>query len=666
MQDFLANPTLSETNFVTANCIAKSIQVEGSIYVQSTLNGQPVDEVLSDVVYKHEPETKCTSFKTFSSISAPNIALTSKLVNGMSLDDFVTVDSDQSFNVNKIHGNVFFNTLHLSGLFNYINATELDENSIKLFGDQYTEAELIFEGPAGGFIIDTNALDILSTINNLPVGDFIGIDENFELNEDITLNGLVANECVVGGTVNGGAGNGQINGWDVGALEKTYLSKSREQQIVEPFHVRTAILRGSFDANHVNNFDFQQALNILKSRKSNEELINSSNVKVARVVINGGVRFDRVNEFGLEMIKANAIWLNRGNNVGVPLTFSSQTKIFGNLTTSVLNNVDFTAFASDLVLKSNDKPSIMGTTIFRQNLLIMIDIDAGQVNGYGVDRILRKGHNVPIPNPIRIYGDVIVSDLMVNGSLGAINGDHVWDNYRFDESNGVHVVNKDVRFGDRVRIAFLHLDGSINDTPNASEHLAKLVRKDRTNQIDGIKTFVDAVHFKNDVDIFDYDGIAVDSFLNSVILIDQNDPIDVHSMIIFNEAVNLTQFNVNGALGVDTIGDVSIYELYMNAIRTDLPYSFDQMVIFGMDSIEVGNIELTHLNDRNVQHILTLNTEQNFDGKVNFGDVIASATFNVTNIDGIDLAAEQDNTLMVGVNLLFDSQSMPCDGFPIS
>lgn len=651
----MANPTLLETKYVKANCIVKSIEVEGGVYVQSTLNGHRVDDMLSDVIYKHESETKCASFKTFNSISAPNIELTSKLVNGMLLDDFVTTDSDQTFHVNKLRGNIFFSNLKLGGLFNFINVTELDENTIKLSGEQFTEAELIFEGENGGIAIDANALDILATINDLPVDKFIGIDENFELNEDVTLNEFVANECVVGGMVNGGAGNAKINGWDVNALQKSYLSKSREQQMLEPFHVRTVILRGTFDANYVNNFDFQDALNILQSRKSNEELMNGKSVRVARAAINGSVHFDRANGFDLEMIKANAIWLNRPNDVRVPLTFSSQMRILGNLTTTLLNNVDFTEFANDLVYKSNEKPYIRGTTIFRQDLVVTHDIDAAQVNGYNVAGILRKGNNLPISNSINIYGDVIVSDLTVNGSLGSIRGSHIWDNYRYDETNQEHVLTKNVQFSDGAHIAYLQLGGGINDVYNASYHLETLVRKDRTSQINGIKTFVDAVYFDNDIQIQRYDGNDVDSFLNNVILIDQEEPIDVHSLVVFNDAVTFTRLNVNGALKVNTIADCSLSEWYANAIRTDLPYKFDRTVTFGADAIEVGNIEVTSLNDHLVQHIVTLNTEQRFSEPVSLDDVIASVPINASRVVDIDLAAERDNTLMVSRNRLLDA-----------
>lgn len=232
-----------------------------------------------------------------------------------------------------------------------------------------------------------------------------------------------------------------------------------------------------------------------------------------------------------------------------------------------------------------------------------------------------------------------------------MNGYNIWGNYHFDEASQSHVVNKDVRFGDGVHIDYLQLNGSINAESNANYHLATIVQKRRLNKIDGVKTFADAVHFENDIQILDYNGIAVDSFLNNVILIDQSEPIDVHSIVVFNEEVKFTRLNVNGALKVDTIADCSMTEWYTNAIRTDLPYQFARSVTFGAGTIEVGNIDSTYLNNRLAQHIVTLKTEQRFDKKVNLINVVASAPFNVSgSIDGIDLVAERANTLMVSLS----------------
>lgn len=168
LDEFLSNPTLRDTNQIHANCIFNTLEIEGSLYVQNTIDDIYLDDLLDNVVYKHEPSPKINSFKRFQSIEAPNIQLTTKLINDIPLSSFLTTDTEQTFNVNKIHANVYFQRLHLDGLFDFINVTELDMNAIKLFGDQYTDAELIFQD--GDFVhIDTARLDVLETINNIDV-----------------------------------------------------------------------------------------------------------------------------------------------------------------------------------------------------------------------------------------------------------------------------------------------------------------------------------------------------------------------------------------------------------------------------------------------------------------------------------------------------------------
>lgn len=132
------------------------------------MNDVFLDDVLSDVVYKHEPAPQINSFKRFASVQAPNIELTSGLVNGIPFSAFVTKDTEQTFNVNKLHANVRFERLNVGGLIDFINITEVDTNSIKLFGDQFTNAELIFED-GDHLNIDAEQLEILDTINNISV-----------------------------------------------------------------------------------------------------------------------------------------------------------------------------------------------------------------------------------------------------------------------------------------------------------------------------------------------------------------------------------------------------------------------------------------------------------------------------------------------------------------
>lgn len=168
LDEFLSNPTLLETNQIRANCYINSLEIDGPLYITNTINDIFLDDILSDIVYKHEPSPQINSLKRFASIQAPNIQLTSNVVNGIPFSSFVTKDTEQTFHVNKLNADVRFDRLNLDGLFNFINITELDSNAIKLFGDQYTNAELIFED--GDYLnIDAAQLQVLETINNINV-----------------------------------------------------------------------------------------------------------------------------------------------------------------------------------------------------------------------------------------------------------------------------------------------------------------------------------------------------------------------------------------------------------------------------------------------------------------------------------------------------------------
>lgn len=137
------------------------------MFVQNRMNDMVVDDVLSDVVYKHEPDVVISSLKRFTEVQA-EMLLTANRVNNIPFSMFVTKDTEQTFNVTKLQANVFFQNLEIGGLYDFVNITELDMNSLKKFGDQYTDAELIFED--GDFVnIDAAQFEVLDTINGVNV-----------------------------------------------------------------------------------------------------------------------------------------------------------------------------------------------------------------------------------------------------------------------------------------------------------------------------------------------------------------------------------------------------------------------------------------------------------------------------------------------------------------
>lgn len=168
LDEFLANPTLNEVRQIRANVYFKSLEIEGPLYVENTMDSVVLDDALGDVVYKHEKDPQINSIKKFDAVKAPNIQLTANLMNDIPFSSFVTNDTEQTFDVSELHGNFYFQKLQLDGLFNFINVTEVDLNSLKLLGEQYTDAQFVFSD--GDYVnIDGNHVEVFETMNGIDV-----------------------------------------------------------------------------------------------------------------------------------------------------------------------------------------------------------------------------------------------------------------------------------------------------------------------------------------------------------------------------------------------------------------------------------------------------------------------------------------------------------------
>lgn len=131
-----------EANVVPADCLFQNLEVQGPIFITNNCNGLTIDDILSDVVYKSNPKATIASFKTFDTIESV-VELTSNLINNIPVENYMTAHTTQNVNFDRFIGNVMIRELYTNGLFDFINVTELDQNSIKLTGEQFTEAEQI-------------------------------------------------------------------------------------------------------------------------------------------------------------------------------------------------------------------------------------------------------------------------------------------------------------------------------------------------------------------------------------------------------------------------------------------------------------------------------------------------------------------------------------------
>lgn len=648
LNEFLANPTLHETLNINSNCFFKSIQVEGPVFIRQTLNDVNLDDLLGDVVYKHEPKPEITSFKTFDSIKASNIQIKSNLLNDIPLDAYVTKNTEQEFSVDHIDGDVFIDRLNIDGLVDFINVTELDMNAIKLFGEQFTDAELIFEG--NDTIINASQIVVRETINDIDVNNFIDINSGFEVYGDITLDTLLVNNCTVNGDVVGDDLMVTVNGFSLTKLRDSHLSRSDPQEIVEAVVFDKVVVRNGFDADKINGFDYKQAVDVLQRLENIDEMLSGSTVRVHNMTIHGNVHFTGINGFDFDYIAKNAIRLDEENTIPWPIVFHDSVHVDGNLTIDKLNGVNFTDFVNKIVKRDDPQINIGGSTVFRGKVRVFGGINTENINGFRPNQILTRQFRDPILNPIEIFGDVTLRQLIVDGHFNNVSKEQI-ESYNFDEQHGVHILRRNIEFNEPLNIEYLQLN-AFGNVDNVNEFIQSVVRIDRPVNITGTKYFTGRLHFNNDIHISHYEDIDVQEFLSNIILIDRSEPIVFERDVILNASISARMLHVYGDLVVKEINNNTLTDWLEKSIRTDMPFFHNGTMIFGDGTFEANNVHTERLNGLRVDKILTLNTPQSFSESIHF-DVVESLVPITTDglVSGYDLKAEEANTLKVRVFL---------------
>lgn len=481
------------------------------------------------------------------------------------------------------------------------------------------------------------------------VHDFIDIDEDFELNGNVHVNGLKVDELILDGEIKGSP-DSLVNGFSLQHLVDTHFSKNHPQNISGSVYIPIAVLRGGVNTKYLNGYEFQEIVNTLKQLKTHEQLLNQSNIAVNQMIINGSVWFDDlVNGHDLEYIKANAIRLDQPNNIDIPIVFLDPIYANGNIQVDHMNEENFTTFVNDLVRKSADVTRVYGTTIFNEDVTIVNNAEFTTINEISVDRILTRNYNREIRNPIRIIGDVTIPNLVVKGELNGVSADDL-NSYHYDVQSGTYVLNRDVYFNDSIEISYFNVNGGYQNIGNVNEHLKNIIRTDRLAVITGTKTFTDTVYFDKGFDVVDYNGINLQQTLENIVYIDQYQPVDIVSDVVFAAPVEIQNMQITGDLTTAKINQNSVIDWVLNTIRTDQPFNFDGTIIFSEGSFQSSNIITEYINGNRMDEVITLNTEQTFTKPVHFNYVYSSAPIVADGlVSGYNLPLERANTLMVSI-----------------
>lgn len=189
----------------------------------------------------------------------------SSAINTIPLDTFITKDTEQQLNFGVLNGIVTVENLEMDGLFNGINVTKLDQESVKLNGEQYVSSNLHFNNN-----LQVKELKIMETLNDIEMANYVlktQILENTNEIESIHVENL---------EIIGNLEATKIN-FDPRTYDERRLSKTKEQIIESPFTVNNGKihhLRTKFVNNipYTNIFGGKSVVDAIVAKINNREL----------------------------------------------------------------------------------------------------------------------------------------------------------------------------------------------------------------------------------------------------------------------------------------------------------------------------------------------------------------------------------------------------------
>lgn len=641
-----------QTKEIATDCFFTNLHVEGPIHVRSKMHGINIDEVLADVIYKKSPKSLCTSFKTFRTLETTELQLTSNLLNDNDVQNYLTADTDQVLNITEISGTLYFQNLQIDGLFDLINVTELDANSIKLNGDQYTEAHLIFENDANKYDIDVRAekLDVRNTINGIQIKDILATDEILVFDGDLLLNGALIDEL----TLPNGELSGKsdlINGISLKELDENRLSYSGSQKITGSFNVQTAIIQKDFDANIINGYEVSALLKHIEHIRKVPQFLATDETLLGRLTVTGSVEIFKINGHDFEVIKDNAIWLDRPNQIPGTLIFMDQVIVNGQMHVDLVNSKIFSDFVDGIVLRSAlDNVYFTEPIRFANGLQVTDHINTSRIGLVETDKILKKTNITPVAGKLHINGNVYAKNVEFKSYINDISFDRISKEYSFDDARQIHILQT-ANF-EYAQIDHLQLHSGLNGLRNVDQFLQSVVRRDFSQLVNGKKVLNGKITFDNDLYLIDYNGIDLTTLLEQIVLNVNGEQATVMGNLAFGGKVDARVISIRENLMTNNLMGCSLVEWLSNTIRTDENLYISQHLHFDDGSFKASNIQNILLNGLNMTEVITRHTEQNLTGVQYMSSVISNAPIVVSGlVNGVDLRLERENTVMVSLQL---------------
>lgn len=570
LNDFLPNPSILQSKVINSTCQFKNLDVRGSIFIRGRINKIKLDDLLSDVVYTNDPNPVISSRKIFENVYFNGeVSVTSNLINGIDMDSFLTKSSEQVLDISEISGNVTFAYLEIDGVFNGVNITELDLNSIKVVGDQFTEAELIFNNQEEDGLVDirANEIRISEKYNSFRSDDFILTTRDFVLRSDVLFKDVLVDHLELKRDL---IGNGIVNKINLEYFDRTRFSLSQPQEITRSFYIKSGRVLGNLDVKKINEIEMVNFLDSYTNITNIENRILNGQISVENLRILGNAVFHRINNVDFAAKVTNAIYLNRTNNIIGDIRFMDEIQVNEDLIVlDNMNKENFNSFLDDLVRRTPENNiQLEGTRYFTKGIHVLGNINTRYLNGIEMSKLLVKNPKEVLQfHELKVHGNLNIRHLNLKGFFNDTNLNFL-DSYTFDEQNQAHVIKGPVEFNQPMSIQCLNVK-SVNDVPDVSDHLGRIVKRNDDAIITGNKKFTGKVYFENGLNVADYNGINVPKFMSEVVYVDETEVVRIESDVVFVGDVEGVSVKIDGDFVTDNFMGCDPEEWIRNGLRID-------------------------------------------------------------------------------------------------
>lgn len=383
LDEFLPNPTLELTKEILASCNFKDLTVEGDVSVENSFNGVNFEKVLADAVYDDDINV-ITAAKVFQNLAVKgNLNITSNFINDVNLKDIMTTNTEQQVAIERLQGDISIANLKMDGLFDNVNPTLLETNSIRTFGDQFIETPLIVKGGRVG----ATSLDVKISLNDIPLESFCYTDQaiDFPPNTRVEFLDLTVGNLKIDGDI---VGTGSLVNLNVQDFANNRLSKSLIQTLNVPVEINTLTTRNVFNGATINGMSFDKFKSYMVKMKNFSKTLLSGEQKIDTLIVSGNAILTLINGQDFRELIENVIWIDRTNNFD-EVIFLDGIDV-KNIKVGLLNEKDFGTFIQNWIPKTETPVKIQKEIVFTKNLVVTGNLETREINNIKVEDFLRK------------------------------------------------------------------------------------------------------------------------------------------------------------------------------------------------------------------------------------------------------------------------------------